>query len=151
MSADSLDRWSRTRNLNHPRVETTKKQMIEKDLEFIQRSKEQMQKIEREKKLPLPHVASRNPTWRQMHLETMQRSFSALGQLEQTGETFNPAATDTVDPPQDADKPDEEHVETDRSIGDGTESAFRKSVTFAAKTTDSIDRFWEEREADLFR
>jgi hypothetical protein len=35
--------------------------------------------------------------------------------------------------------------------GEGTESVFRKSaVTFAAATTDSIDNFWEQREADLF-
>ena len=39
----------------------------------------------------------------------------------------------------------------DRSAAeDGAESAFQKSVTFAATTTDSIDDFWEQREADLF-
>ena len=151
--ADALDRWSRTRNLNHPRVEPTTKQMIHKDLEFIKRSKAQMAKIERENKLPLPHVVSRNPTWKQMHLETMQRSFSALAHLESTGETFDPSATKTVQPQQ---APDGKNVAVvSRSgdgdgDGDGAESGFRKSVTFGAATTDSIDNFWEQREADLF-
>ena len=148
--ADALDRWSRTRNLNHPRVKPTTKEMVQKDLEFIKRSKAQMAKIEREKKLPLPHVVSRNPTWKQMHLETMQRSFSALAQLESTGETFDATATRT--PRQAVDGYNGKDVaEMNRSAGgDGAESAFRKSVTFAAATTDSIDKFWEQREAELF-
>lgn len=148
--ADSLDRWSRTRNLNHPRVEPSKKQMIEKDLEFIQRSKEQMEKIQRDKCLPLPHVASRNPTWKQMHLETMQRSFSGLGQLERTGESFNLADTKKSELAA-AGAAAKDMEAMDRSAAeDGAESAFQKSVTFAATTTDSIDDFWEQREADLF-
>ena len=147
--ADALDRWSRTRNLDHPKVELTKKDMIRKDLEFIQRSKDQMTKMKREKRLPLPHVASRNPTWKQMHLETMQRSFSGLGQLERTGESFNLADTKKSElAAVGAAAKDMEAM--DRSAEDGAESAFQKSVTFAATTTDSIDDFWEQREADLF-
>ena len=165
--ADALDRWSRTRNLDHPKVELTKKDMIRKDLEFIQRSKDQMTKMKREKRLPLPHVASRNPTWKQMHLETMQRSFSALGPLELTGEVRVDGGSGELDstaaggagaaddgredaPPRAASTINAgDSTEFAGVAGTTAESAFRRSVTFAA-TTDSIDNFWEQREADLF-
>jgi len=144
---DSLDRWSRTRNLAHPSVEeSSKMEMIKKDLRFIEESKQQVSKIKRERSLPRPHLVARNPTWRSMHLETMQRSFSALPKLESDSELG--AGADPARPPNatgdagaDADAA-EALNETAEPMG--------RSVTFAATTTDSIDDFWLQREEELF-
>jgi hypothetical protein len=157
VSTDSLDRWSRTRNLAHPTVDSQTKDMIAKDLQFIEKSKQQMARIKKEKRLPLPHVVARNPTWMAMHTETMQRSFSALGQLEGTGELTNRSRTGDLNSTQRSGTGTEPRVTKTINPDDTTEfdpasdepSPFQRSVTFAA-TTDAIDNFWEQRESDLF-
>ena len=157
VSDDMLDQWSRTRNLKH--VGTVKgysqtKEMIEKDLQFIEKSKQQMARIKKEKRLPLPHVVARNPTWMAMHTETMQRSFSALGQLEGTGDLTNRSRTGDLNSTQTGTEPRATKTinpdDTAEFDPDGDEpSPFQRSVTFTA-TTDAIDNFWEQRESDLF-